>query len=498
MINNYAETAFPEGKAFYYPQKEEKMTEEERKAQIAFIKEELGAFTKAALIETLAERGIKASEKAKKDILLDMLAESIIAEGQNSPSERKNKSNQTDAQKSSKRSAETKKRASTGRSRRRSVPALTKKRRANVAELRKAISSADEKANPKIAVRVTEEEPELIEVTGNEADAPAYDPSLKNEDFELLESFNNPSVLLTGIMEFAYVDPRGKWKTKTHPRTGVKGEYYQIAAVIRYGSRFVYIPAENYLENYYDLDQKYIKRFIENRQGAVVDFRVISANTEDPERPIYIGSRLEAMKKLRKDNWYSDRARGRSLVQAGSIHEARVAAVGKQQLFVELYGVEVAIPTKYVSYTIIDDLTLIYLPGETEKVMVKSVALADERRAEAFNYPVDVRLSVREAKPDPREKYFIQDLGGTKFRGVVRNIQVNKQQRVEYFVELNGHQAKLDPKQDENLTVVCFVHENVHMTPRKGAIVSGTLTFSNDKEKRMFGLIYHIDRQGQG
>ena len=53
------------------------MTEEERKAQKDFIKEELGAFTKAALIETLAERGIKASEKAKKEILLDMLAESI-------------------------------------------------------------------------------------------------------------------------------------------------------------------------------------------------------------------------------------------------------------------------------------------------------------------------------------------------------------------------------------------------------------------------------------
>lgn len=474
------------------------MTEEEKRAQIEFIKDELGTFTKAALIETLAERGIPASEKAKKDILLDMLAESIIAEGQNSPSEQKSEENQADAQKASKKPAGTKKQASEGRSRSRKVPALTKKRRANVAELRKAISSADEKTHSDLAGMAIEEEPELIEVSGNKAAAPAYDPSLKNEDFELLESFNNPSVLLTGRMEFAYEDPRGKWKTKTHPRTGEKGEYYQIAAVIRYGSRFVYIPAENYLENYYDLDQKSIKRFIENRQGAEVDFRVISANTEDPERPIYIGSRIEAMAKLRKDNWYSDRARGRSLVQAGSIHEARIAAVGKQQLFVELYGVEVAIPTKYVSYTIIDDLTLIYLPGETEKVMIKSVALADAKRAEIFNYPVDVVMSVKEAKPDPRDKYFIQNLGGTKFRGVVRNIQVNKQQRVEYFVELNGHQAKLDPKQDENLTIVCFVHEKVRMTPRKGAIVSGTLTFSNDKEKRMFGLIYHIDRQGQG
>lgn len=473
------------------------MTEEERKAQKDFIKEELGAFTKAALIETLAERGIKASEKAKKEILLDMLAESIIAEGQNSPSERKNKDSQADTQKSLKKPAGTKKRASGRRSRSERVPELTKKRRANVAELRKAMSSAGEKTYSDIPKTITEEEPELIEVSGKNAAAPIYDPSLKNEDFELLESFNNPAVILTGRLEFAYVDPRGKWKTKTHPRTGEKGEYYQIAAVIRYGSRFVYIPAENFLEGYYDLEQKYVKRFIENRQGAEVDFRVISATVDDPENPIYMGSRLEAMAKLRKDNWYSDRARGRSLVQAGSIHEARVSAVGKQQLFVELYGVEVAIPTKYVSYTIIDDLTQRYLPGETEKVMIKSVALADKRRADAFNYPVAVTMSVREAKPDPRDKYFIQNLGGTKFRGVVKNIQVNKQQRVEYFVELNGHQEKLDPKQDENLTIVCFVREGIDTIPRKGAIVSGTLTFSNDREKKLFGTILHTDRQGR-
>ena len=463
------------------------------------IKSEFRAYTKADITQALSEQGITVTGREKKEELLDLLAEYVLktklaAEGEISPVESEKEKKGISARDNGKERAVTKK---TGRKKalRENVPEITKDRRLNVSELTKAKAEATESDSSKAKAygedveyrpRQIRNAPESLGING---------PKRKNdeleEDFELAESFNTPGLILKGRLHMVITD-RTPWVKKNNPLTKTEGMYYQAAAVIKYYSRFVFIPAEYFFEDYWKMDQSKLRTFLEERVGAEVEFRVISVNRENPKNPIYIGSRIAAMIKNRCDYWYSEREKGRALLEVGSIHEAKIVAVSRQMVFVEMYGAEIGILEKDVTWNRIKDLRYKFFVGDIVDVMIKSVTLQDRSRAEALSYPVDCRLSIKEAAPDPRDKYFVQDLKNARFKGIIRDKEIDKNNITWYWVEM-GVGDSYEDGGDEGLTIRCRLGDKVKVIPMVDDIASGKITFPNDKQKRVFGTIYHID-----
>ena len=478
------------------------------------IKAEFSSCTRAELMQALADNGIKTTGREKKDQLLDMIAGFVIAsrqeadkeaakkgtaenaKGEKSPSKTKKDAMQAKTPKPAKKSSQAKTTAKSGRRRGGEVPELTKERRENVKEVRKtrdaAIESDASKAkahgeDANLKPRQIRNAPKSLTVDGKRK-AENYD---REEDFKLVESFNSPSVILRGELHMV-IEDRNPWVRREHPVTHQMGTYYQVAAVIKYYSRFVYIPAEYFFEDYWDMDQSRMRMFIEEREGAEVEFRVVGVNRDNPEKPVFIGSRIAAMKKNRCDFWYSDREKGRALLEPDSIHEAKVVAVSAKYVFVEMFGAEIMVPERECTYNRIKDLRTKFLPGDIVEVKVKSVLLQDKKRAAALDYPVVCELSIKEARPDPRDKYFVQDLKSAKFRGVIRAKEIDKNNITWYWVEM-GVKDNYEEGDDEGLTIRCRLGDDVSIIPQVDDIASGKITFSNDKQKRVFGTIYHID-----
>lgn len=471
----------------------EPITEKDR------IKEEFRSYTKAQLTKALEEQGIRVNARDKKEVLLERIADFIVAnreEAENPASTEKNPENHVSAQPSTKKPAEAKKDAKSGRRKSGKVPEITKERRENVKNVNKTKKDALESEAARAKAfgedadykpRRIRNAPESLTVDGN---AKIKRPE-RQEDIELLESMASPSVILKGELLMTVEDSH-PWVRKMNPKTGRMVTCYQVAAVIEYYSRFVYIPAEFFFEDYWDMNQGIMGELLEKRQGAEVEFRVIDANRDNPDEPVYVGSRIAAMIKNRCDYWYSDRDISTALLTPDSIHEAKVAAVADKSVFVEMYGVEVKIPERDVTYSRVRTLKSRYLPGDIVDVKIKSVVLQDKKRAEALNYPVQCELSIKEAKPDPRDKYFKQSLKDTNFRGIIRDIEIDKNNITWYWVEM-GTRDRFEEGDDEGLPIRCRLGDRVSIIPQIDDIASGKITFPNDQQKRVFGTIYHID-----
>jgi len=442
----------------------------------------LEEFNKKELVAELTKRGVEARERENKQQLLEKLADNILSESaapEKAPAEAP---------------AEAAPERRSGRTRRRkNDPVIAKQkadRRENIENLSRTMKEASEgKAAERGTGKDMELRPRRIRNAPTSLSVDGYGANInrqeEQDDFDLTESLNNPSVILTGTQTFAMENPE-PWEKKRNPYTGEIQDYYQIAAVIQYNSCLVYIPAEYYLEDYFQANQRNVKSYIEERGGAEVDFRIIKIFRDGPE-PIYIGSRIAALRKNRCDFWYSERAVGKSLLESGSVHEARVVAVSDGQLFVELFGVEARINARDITWNYVDSLKEKYSPGSTEFVKVKRATLASPKEAEELGYPVDCELSVKEAKKDPRLKFFKTNLQGMNFNGELRNTRVDENNVTWYYVET----GKTD--YEEGITIYCRLGDRISKIPRRGDRVSGKITFANDKQLRLFGTIYHVD-----
>ena len=463
------------------------------------IKAEFRIYTKSQLAKALADWEIKTTGREKKEDLLDMIANFILAnreEGENSPSEGRKDEGRPDDKKSGKKPSEPKTGAKSRQRKGGKVPEITKERRANVKNIQKTRNEALEGETSRARAfgedgdykpRQIKNAPESLTVDGRRRVERAELP----EDIELLESMSSPSVILKGELLMTVEDDR-PWVRKMNPNTGKMMTCYQVAAVIEYYSRFVYIPAEFFFEEYWDMEQGRMRDLIEDRQGAEVEFRVTDVSRENPDEPVYIGSRIAAMRKNRAEYWYSGREKGRALLEPGSIHEAKIVAVTNKSVYVEMFGAEVKIPERDITFSRVKTLRSKYLPGDLVDVKVKSVVLQDLKRAEVLNYPVGLELSIKEAKPDPRDKFFKQKLKNTRFRGIVRDIEVDKDNITWYWVEM-GTRDRYEEGDDEGLPIRCRLGDDVSLIPQIDDIASGKITFPNDKQKRVFGTIYHID-----
>ena len=304
----------------------------------------------------------------------------------------------------------------------------------------------------------------------------------EQDDFELVESMNNSAYIVHG--EVKTIMPPRTIRT-THPETGKDMLCVNATAVVEYGDRLVYIPSKYFFEDYYNMPQERIREYMQGRLGSDIDFKVVNIDRTDPMNPLYTGSRIAAMKKKRCDFWYSERAKGRSLIQPGSVQQARVVAVSERLVFVEIFGAEIKVDPKEIAYEYVVDARDYYVPGDIVFVRIKSVTLQDKDRAASLGYPVECEVSIKDVYDDPKKDYFDKQMWHSAFKGTVVNIDIGKDNAVNIFVN------------DGRIDILCHLGDGITKMPERGDTVIGKITGMNEQTGFIWGVINHINPKRQ-
>lgn len=145
--------------------------------------------------------------------------------------------------------------------------------------------------------------------------------------------------------------------------------------------------------------------------GAEIDFIVRGI---DAENKIAVASRIAAMK-IRRELELPK-------YQAGDIINVRVVGVGRDQAYVDAYGVEVPVPKNEIDYGYVGNVADYIQIGD--RVNVKILEINHET--------YDIKVSIKDAKPDPfkgiENKYRVQGeylatVSGVLYYGVFVNLE---------------------------------------------------------------------------
>lgn len=133
--------------------------------------------------------------------------------------------------------------------------------------------------------------------------------------------------------------------------------------------------------------------------GAEIDFVIRGIDTD---REIAVGSRKFAMALRRKLELPKH--------NVGDIVQIRIDAVGKNSIIAEVYGIETRIPKQDIDYGHIYQINELLQVGD--KVPAKITELDVEKGI--------VKVSIKEAKPDPFDKVGTKYVKGGVYTGIVR------------------------------------------------------------------------------
>ena len=157
----------------------------------------------------------------------------------------------------------------------------------------------------------------------------------RNDLLDLVESLKTKRIL-TGTIQ-------GIERPADHPSRSL--------AVIYHGDIKVIIPAEEAVEPPEDfrgrLPEDVLHYMVTKRLGAEVDYIIKGI---DAKAGVAVGSRLEAMSAKRRAYYFGTDRDGNNLLYEGICAEARVVSVIRAGIFVDLFGLEVYIPLRELSY----------------------------------------------------------------------------------------------------------------------------------------------------
>ena len=157
----------------------------------------------------------------------------------------------------------------------------------------------------------------------------------RNDLLDLVESLKTKRIL-TGTIQ-------GIERPADHPSRSL--------AVIYHGDIKVIIPAEEAVEPPEDfrgrLPEDVLHYMVTKRLGAEVDYIIKGI---DAKAGVAVGSRLEAMSAKRRAYYFGTDRDGNNLLYEGICAEARVVSVIRTGIFVDLFGLEVYIPLRELSY----------------------------------------------------------------------------------------------------------------------------------------------------
>jgi len=238
-------------------------------------------------------------------------------------------------------------------------------------------------------------------------------------------------------------------------------------AVIYHGDFKVIIPAEQMVDPPADFRDRspgdVMHYMITKRLGAEIDYIVKGVD----KTGIAAASRLEAMARKRKDYYFGADRDGNNLLHEGINAEARVVSVIRAGIFVDLFGLEVYIPLRELSYQRGVDAALQFQPGQ--RVLVKILTID---RANRDN--IQVTASVKQATENPYEKALRKYVAGSRYVGTVSMVDTNG-----VFVSLDGG-------------VDCLCSYPKRGRPPRGSRVTVRIIGINTESNRIWGAITHM------
>ena len=226
-------------------------------------------------------------------------------------------------------------------------------------------------------------------------------------------------------------------------------------AVIYHGDYKIIIPAEEAVEPPSDfrgrLPEDVLHYMVTKRLGAEIDFIVKGI---DGKAGLAVGSRLEAMAAKRREYYFGSDRDGNNLLYEGICAEARVVSVIRAGIFVDLFGLEVYIPLRELSY---------------QRILVKILSIDRSDRA----HP-KVSASIKQAGENPYEKALRRYTVGNRYVGTVSMVDMNG-----VFVALDGG-------------IDCLCSYPKRGRPPRGARVTVRILGINNDSNRIWGAITHI------
>lgn len=271
----------------------------------------------------------------------------------------------------------------------------------------------------------------------------------KNHLLDLLESYKAGRIL-TDVIQ------------------GVEKTSESVVAVLYHGDFKVIIPATEAINppnDYRGHDPNSVHRYmLTKRLGAEVDYIVKGI---DPQTGLAVASRLDAMK-ARQKQYYLNRDRdGNNILYEGVLAEGRVTSVIKAGIFVDLFGVEVYISMRELSYQRWIDASEHYHVGQHVIVRIMDVDRDDRNN-------IKVKASVKRAKEDPYEKALKRYIEGNLYVGTVSMVDENG-----VFVAMDGG-------------IDCLCEYPRRGRPPIGSRVTVRVVGINRASNRMWGAITHI------
>lgn len=271
----------------------------------------------------------------------------------------------------------------------------------------------------------------------------------KNDLLDLLES-QKTGRILTGTIQ------------------GVEKTSEATVAVLYHGDFKVIIPATEAVDppsDYRGRDPDDVHHYmLTKRLGAEVDFIVKGI---DPKTGLAVASRLEAMRAKRKEYYLGTDRDGNNLLYAGVCAEARIVSVIRAGIFVDLFGLEIYIPLRELSYQRWMDAAGYFQPGQ--RILVK---ILDVDRSDRNN--IRASASVKQAGENPYEKALRKYSVGNRYVGTVSMVDING-----VFVSLGGG-------------IDCLCSYPKRGRPPRGSRVTVRILGINHETNRIWGAITHI------
>ena len=274
----------------------------------------------------------------------------------------------------------------------------------------------------------------------------------KNDLLDLIESMKTKRIL-TGTIQ-------GVERPEDNPNRSL--------AVIYHGDFKIIIPAEEAVEPPEDFrgrsESDIMHYMLTKRLGAEVDYIVKGI---DPKAGIAVASRLEAMAAKRKEYYFGTDRDGNNLIYNDVCAEARIVSVIRAGIFVDLFGLEIYILLRELSYQRLLDASAQFQPGQRVLVKVLTVDRSDRNQ-------VKVTASVKQAGENPYEKALKKYSVGNRYVGTVSMVDTTG-----VFVSLDGG-------------VDCLCSYPKRGRPPRGARVTVRVLGINKENNRIWGAITHI------
>ena len=248
---------------------------------------------------------------------------------------------------------------------------------------------------------------------------------------------------------------------------GVEQTKDDAVAVVYSGSFKILIPAREAItppDDYRGQPIGDVHRYLlTKRLGAEIDYIIKGI---DAESRIAVASRLEAMRLKRKQFYFGLDRDGNNMLYAGVCAEARVVSVIRAGIFVDLFGLELYIPLRELSYQRMMDASVYFQAGQRVLVKVVSLDKSDRNNIKAV-------VSVKQAMENPYEKALLRYTVGNRYVGTVSMVDTNG-----VFVALDG-----------GIDCLCTFPQRGR--PPKGARVTVRILGINKETNRIWGAITH-------